>query len=148
MGYVAMSGEIYENSFFKPLLWLFVTALNGGKIFSLYATRKSQIFHTNHMLGITLDFTVSDTGLPSIFLRAQPCVLVKSCILQALQCWRVSVANFWGNLPEYFSWGFGGIRCGQQCIQVLTFSLAPCIHVPLIKKYCTMPSMIWRIMQI
>ena len=28
-------------------------------------------FHTNHMLG-TLDFTVSSTGLPSIFLRAQP----------------------------------------------------------------------------
>ena len=33
------------------------------------ATRKSQIFHTNHMLG-TLEF--QSTGLPSIFLRAQP----------------------------------------------------------------------------
>ena len=38
--------------------------------FCLRATRKSQIFHTNHMLG-TLDFTVSEH--PSIFLRAQPC---------------------------------------------------------------------------
>ena len=67
MGYVAMSGEIYENSFFKPLLWLFVTVLNGEKIYTLYATRKSQIFHTNHMLGITLDFTVSEHWAPFNF---------------------------------------------------------------------------------
>ena len=39
--------------------------------FCPWATRKPQIFHTNHMLG-TLDFTVQSTGLLSIFLRAQP----------------------------------------------------------------------------
>ena len=37
--------------------------------FTPQATRKSQIFHTKHMLG-----TLDSTGLPSIiFLRAQPC---------------------------------------------------------------------------
>ena len=68
MGYVAMSDEICENSFFKPLLWLFVTVLNGGKIYTLGepGTRKSQIFHTNHMLG-TLDFTVSEHWAPFNF---------------------------------------------------------------------------------
>ena len=36
--------------------------------FCSWATRKSQIFHTNHMLG-----QVQSTGHPLIFLRAQPC---------------------------------------------------------------------------
>ena len=62
MGYVAMSGEIYENSFFKPLLGLCLTVLNGGKINLYFCTLYSRPC--------------------SIFLRAQPCVLVKSCILQ------------------------------------------------------------------
>ena len=55
MGYVAMSDEIYENSVFKPLLWLFVTFLNGGKMYTFVrciqgcapaepGTRKSQNF--------------------------------------------------------------------------------------------------------
>ena len=77
MGYVAMSDEIYENSVFKPLLWLFVTFLNGGKMYTFVrciqgcalaepGTRKSQIFHTNHMLG-TLDFTVSEHWAPFNF---------------------------------------------------------------------------------
>ena len=35
-------------------------------------TRKSQFFHTNHMLGTEI-LQVQSTGLPSIFLRAQPC---------------------------------------------------------------------------
>ena len=39
--------------------------------FCSWATRKSYFFHTNHMLG-TRDFTGSEPGLPSIFLRAQP----------------------------------------------------------------------------
>ena len=42
-----------------------------------WATRKSQIFHTNHMLG-TLVLQFQSTGLPSIFLTAQPCTV--SCI--------------------------------------------------------------------
>ena len=37
-----------------------------------WATRKSQFFHTNHMLGTEI-LQVQSTGLPSIFLRAQPC---------------------------------------------------------------------------
>ena len=41
-------------------------------------TRKSLLFHRNHMLG-TLDFTSSGHWLPSIFLRAQPWILFKCC---------------------------------------------------------------------
>ena len=40
--------------------------------FCPWATRKSQFFHTNHMLGTEI-LQVQSTGLPSIFLRAQPC---------------------------------------------------------------------------
>ena len=40
--------------------------------FCPWATRKYQFFHTNHMLGTEI-LQVQSTGLPSIFLRAQPC---------------------------------------------------------------------------
>ena len=40
--------------------------------FCPWATRKSQFFHTNHMLGTEI-LQVQRTGLRSIFLRAQPC---------------------------------------------------------------------------
>ena len=40
--------------------------------FCPWATRKSQFFHSNHMLGTEI-LQVQSTGLPSIFLRAQPC---------------------------------------------------------------------------
>ena len=40
--------------------------------FCPWATRKSQFFHTNHKLGTEI-LQVQSTGLPSIFLRAQPC---------------------------------------------------------------------------
>ena len=40
--------------------------------FCPWATRKSQFYHTNHMLGTEI-LQVQSTGLPSIFLRAQPC---------------------------------------------------------------------------
>ena len=40
--------------------------------FCPWVTRKSQFFHTNHMLGTEI-LQVQSTGLPSIFLRAQPC---------------------------------------------------------------------------
>ena len=40
--------------------------------FCPWATRKSQFFHANHMLGIEI-LQVQSTGLPTIFLRAQPC---------------------------------------------------------------------------
>ena len=40
--------------------------------FCPWATRKSQFFHTNHMLSTEI-LQVQSTGLPSIFLRAQPC---------------------------------------------------------------------------
>ena len=40
--------------------------------FCPWATRNSQFFHTNHMLGTEI-LQVQSTGLPSIFLRAQPC---------------------------------------------------------------------------
>ena len=42
--------------------------------FCSWAARKSYFFRTNHMLG-TQDFTGSEPGLPSIFLRAQPWTL-------------------------------------------------------------------------
>ena len=41
-------------------------------IFCPWATRQSQFFHTNHKLGTEI-LQVQSTGLPSIFLRAQPC---------------------------------------------------------------------------
>ena len=40
--------------------------------FCPWATRKYQFFHTNHMLGTEI-LQVQSTGIPSIFLRAQPC---------------------------------------------------------------------------
>ena len=64
MGYVAMSDEIYENSVFKPL-FTFVRCIQGCAP-AEPGTRKSQIFHTNHMLG-TLDFTVSEHWAPFNF---------------------------------------------------------------------------------
>lgn len=68
-----MSDEIYEKSFLKPLLWLFLTVLNGGRIYSFFA----------------------------------------------------SVAVF------------GWLDANNTMyIQALTFTFAPCIHVPLIKNYC------------
>ena len=39
--------------------------------FCSWATRKSYLFHTNHMLGACISQGQS-SGLPSIFLRAQP----------------------------------------------------------------------------
>ena len=41
--------------------------------FCPWATRKYQFFHTNHMLGTEILQVQSTPGIPSIFLRAQPC---------------------------------------------------------------------------
>ena len=47
------------------------------------ATRKSQIFHTNHMLG-TLDFTVSEHWAPFNFPQSsQPCIVPTAIFVQA-----------------------------------------------------------------
>ena len=60
--------------------------------FSPRMTRKTQIFHTNHMLG-TPDFTVSEhSRLPSIFLRAQPC------------SWMTSSSNFLHRNNTHVCW--------------------------------------------